>query len=144
MYGNRQQMLEVYCTAWHKNKTNQQLTSLEKQVVSLIAEHPEYHDLFELPVPELEKKLSDWPLEENPFMHLSLHMSLREQIQINQPAGIRDCYKKLTDKTKSHHETEHQMFPALVETIFEQQHLEPTPDNVKKLNKIYLDKLNSL
>jgi hypothetical protein len=120
--------------SWRKQRAKALLTPLEDLVVQLIAKHPEYHAVLEDPDRHQEK---DFPPEHgatNPFLHLMMHLTIEEQISIDQPAGIRAQFVRLTQKLESEHEAQHRMMECLSEMIWQAQRNQTTPDA-----KVYLD-----
>ena len=81
--------------AWKKHRAGEPLTGLEQVAAALVARHPEYHAILEAPERNLER---DWQPESgdvNPFLHLSLHLAVAEQLSIDQPPGIRAEYERI-------------------------------------------------
>ena len=119
---DKHELRKFYKISWLKHKENQSMTDLEKQVVCIILEHPEYHSFFDNFDPE-----SDDPEffaqmgEVNPFLHLGLHLGVRDQIAINSPAGIRNIHQKLCEKLKNTHDAEHKIIEALAEQMYQAQ-----------------------
>lgn len=107
----RDQSRNVMISAWRKNKNSEQLEPLEQQVVNIIKDHPEYQAAF-----EQEEHLSiDYPMEPtiNPFLHIGLHLTILDQIKIDQPNGIRDIFQTLVEQVGNSHEAEHMMMQVL-------------------------------
>jgi hypothetical protein len=104
-------------TAWQKFIGKKKLEPLEVQLVSVIEMHPEYHQLIN----NVDSDYFPESGEVNPFLHINLHLSLREQLNINQPHGINDYYQKILYKMKDPHETEHIMMDCIAEMIFSSQ-----------------------
>lgn len=133
----REQLRNFYIEAWRKAKSNQPLNALEQQITQVIFDHPEYHAYL-----DNEKSLeADFPPElgqSNPFLHMGLHLGLREQIATNRPSGIREIYQQLLLKHDSL-ETEHLMMEHLVESIWQAQRNNTMPDE-----DIYLANLETL
>lgn len=128
----RQQML----TAWQKAQEQQQLTTLESQIVSCIMQHPEFHETFNDAHAALNR---DYRTDNNPFLHLSLHISLEEQIRTNRPAGITDIYKNLCHKNGDPHQIQHQMLDIMANIMWDAQQNNSIPDD-----KTYITKLQQL
>lgn len=120
-----------------KGSVKQQLTDLEKIAYSLILEHPEYN----LILANREKYLTyNWLPEcgeTNPFLHLSMHMSIYEQLSINQPIGIRDLYQELCAKFQNEHEVQHMVMDCLGEMIWQAQYTNHEPDPNIYLNCLH-------
>lgn len=77
----------------------------------MILQHPEYLSFL------TETNLQEFPIEENPFLHMSLHMAIREQIYLNKPHGIKTIYQHLCDKHHDVHQAEHVMMQSLYQMI---------------------------
>ena len=114
--------------SWRKRRAGELLTPLEDLTVQLIAKHPEYHNVIENPHKTLD---SDYPAEQgasNPFLHLMMHLTIEEQISIDQPAGIRAHFVRLTRKFESEHDAQHRMMECLSEMIWQAQRSNAQPN----------------
>lgn len=131
MFGNdRQKLRQAYADAWLKFQQQQPLTPLEQQIVEVIKEHPEYHS-------DLQKLETDFLPENgqtNPFLHMGMHLGLREQLSTNRPLGIRDHYQALCNKHQSSHDAEHDMMDCLAEAIWQAQKMGTAPDEGRYLD----------
>ena len=118
---SRDEVRDFFFNTWAKFKQSNPLTDLEKIAISVIQMHPEYHALLDKP--EQYKQRSYFPEqgETNPFLHMSLHLSILEQISINQPPGITDINNKLKNKHQSEHSAQHEILDRLAETIWHAQ-----------------------
>lgn len=99
--------------AWQKFINKEPLEDLEKKIVEIIDIHKEYQHLIN----NIEL---DYPLEQNninPFLHINLHLTLREQLAINQPFGIKQAYDSLVAKLKDSHLAEHLIMDCIVKMI---------------------------
>jgi Domain of unknown function (DUF1841) len=107
--------------AWAKFKAHKSLTDLEKIALSVMHMHPEYHAILD--APEQFKSQEYFPEfgETNPFLHMSLHLSILEQISINQPIGITDIYEQLKFKHQVEHDAQHDILECLGEVIWQAQ-----------------------
>ena len=81
--------------AWAKHRAGAPLSDLEKITAGLIALHPEYHTAFEQPDRFAERDYAPEAGDVNPFLHLSLHLAVAEQLAINQPPGIRTEFERI-------------------------------------------------
>jgi hypothetical protein len=110
-----------FCEAWRKRRDDLSLTPLEALAADWIGRHPEYHDDFA----DAERAVAAfYPPEAgrtNPFLHLSLHLSIAEQVGIDQPKGIRRAWQTLAARTGSEHEAAHVLIECLAETLWEAQ-----------------------
>lgn len=111
---NRTEQRQFLANAWQKFLSKQRLEPLEKQLVQIIELHPEYHAL----ISNVELDYLPESGKVNPFLHINLHLSLHQQLSINQPKGIQDCYQKLLNKIKDSHPVEHLMMDCIAEMVF--------------------------
>ena len=117
---SREQVRRFFCDAWRKHCERQPMEGAETIAASLIAEHPEYHTLLENPEVAVEHEFSPESGQTNPFLHLSLHLAIAEQINIDQPPGIRAAYHSLRQRHDVH-EAEHRVMECLAEEIWHTQ-----------------------
>ena len=119
---SRDEVREFFFATWNKFQRKFILTDLEKIALGVIHLHPEYHTI--LNAPEQFKYQEYFPEfgETNPFLHMSLHLSILEQISINQPIGIADIYGQLTLKHQDEHSAQHDILECLAECIWSAQH----------------------
>ena len=108
---------QPFFDAWKKFHQHQPLTDLEKQLVQVILDHPEYHAIFHDPVHFLDKVYSS-DQESNPHMHLSIHLVLRDQISLDNPQGIRPIYQQLCEHYGNPLEAEHAMIECLIQELW--------------------------
>ncbi len=114
--------------SWHKRQAKQLLTPLEDLVVQLIDKHPEYHAILENPERFQDRDYQPEQGDTNPFLHLMMHLTIEEQISIDQPAGIRAHFTRLTHKLESEHDAQHRMMECLGEMIWQAQRNNTQPD----------------
>lgn len=113
---------KLYFEAWQKYKKKEGiLTDLEVQLVDLIAAHPEFHALFNDKHPDLQQVYSPDKGEVNPFLHLALHQAIREQVNRDEPSGMKHCFHLLVKKTKDPLAAEHLMMEQLAYTLWDLQ-----------------------
>jgi hypothetical protein len=126
---NQQQVREFFCTTYEKHIQHRPLTALEAIAADWIALHPEYHQ----DLSSIEKALhATYPPEggrSNPFLHLSMHLSISEQLSINQPHGIQSAHQKLCERTGDAHEAAHQIMECLGEVVWNAQRSGLPPDS---------------
>lgn len=133
MFGNdRNQLRQMYKTSWEKFLKKETLTSLESQITAVIQEHPEYHSF----VSQLEKDFLPELGQTNPFLHMGLHLGIREQIDTNRPAGIKQIFAQLIPLCNSPHDAEHKMIDCLAEAMWSAQTNNQPPDEDKYLNNL--------
>ena len=136
---SREEVRQFFCDAWRKHQASGILTPMESIAARWMVEHPEYHDLLADPEGALGQDYTPERGETNPFLHLSMHLSISEQISINQPPGIQEIADKLSQKLGSMHEAQHLMMECLGQVMWEaQREQQPlNPDN-------YLEALKKL
>ncbi|MEO8280397.1 MAG: DUF1841 family protein [Ideonella sp.] len=117
-----------FCASWHKHKHGEVLTPLEAMAADWVIEHPEYHaDLTDLQA-ALAAVYDVEAGRTNPFLHLSMHLSISEQIAIDQPRGIKQAYDLLCARRGSAHDAQHEVMECLGEMIWESQRSGLPPD----------------
>ncbi|HIB28564.1 MAG TPA: DUF1841 family protein [Candidatus Thioglobus sp.] len=114
---DRTEQRKFLANAWQKFLDKKILDPLESQLTQVIEIHPEYHSLIQ----NVESDYFPEQGEVNPFLHINLHLSLREQLSINQPHGIKEIYQKIVNSTGDSHEAEHKMMDCIAEMIFSSQ-----------------------
>lgn len=132
---SREQVRQFFIEAWQKYRQKQLLSPLENMAVNLVQQHPEYHELLESPE-AVEQDFSVEKGQTNPFLHLSMHLAIQEQLSINQPPGIKPAYDRLV-ATLEPHEASHRIMEALGEVIWEAQRLNKPLDNERYIELIH-------
>lgn len=122
-----------FCEAHRKARAGEPLTPMDAIAADWIAEHPEYHaDLADLEA-ALAARFTVDEGRSNPFLHLSMHLSLVEQAQIDQPRGIRQALELLTRRHGSLHAAHHEAMECLGEMIWASQRSGLPPDGERYL-----------
>ena len=103
--------------AWEKYTSQEQLEPLELQLSKIVEQHPEYQNLIK----NLDSEYFPEQGNTNPYLHINLHLTLQDQITMDQPKGIRDIHSQLIVKIKDAHEVEHMMMEHIAEMIFNAQ-----------------------
>lgn len=116
----REQVRHFFCEAWRKHVERLPLDGAEVTAADLIAEHPEYHALLLRPEEAQEKEFTPEGGQSNPFLHLSLHLAIAEQISIDQPPGILAAYQALRQRMEVH-DAEHAIMECLGEALWRAQ-----------------------
>ena len=117
----RDQARQFFIDAWRKHRERGPLTELEVIAADLVAHHPEYHALMDDPDSALSR---DWTPEmgqTNPFLHLSLHLAIEEQLSIDQPRGLRAAFEAHFSRLGDRHHALHIVLDALAETVWRSQ-----------------------
>jgi hypothetical protein len=136
---SREQMRRMYLQTWRKFSEKQPLEPLEAQIAAVIAEHPEYLAWIESGDPALAAEFTPERGEANPFLHLGLHLAIREQVATDRPHGIAQIHRTLAAKLGDAHAAEHAMLDPLAETLWESQRNATMPDE-----QAYLERLKKL
>jgi hypothetical protein len=137
MFANssREELRRRYVAAWQRRRDGLPLEPLDAQIADVIELHPEYQPMLEAP----EALTRDFTVEQgqvNPFLHMGLHLGLREQLATNRPAGIAQVHARLARKLGSAHAAEHRMVDVLAETLWEAQRAARAPDETAYLEKL--------
>ena len=114
--------------AWRKRRDGQPLTQLEEIASAIIARHPEYHALLEAPETNADRDFLPESGSVNPFLHLSLHLAVAEQLAIDQPPGIRAQYERLCLARGDDHPAQHAVLECLGEVLWNAQRHGTAPD----------------
>jgi hypothetical protein len=118
---SQEQVRRFFCETWAKARAHQALTPLESIAADWLAQHPEYDPDFS----DIEAALAaQFTVDEgrtNPFLHLSMHLSITEQTSIDQPRGIRDAVQALAVRRGSLHDAHHEVMEALGEMVWASQ-----------------------
>jgi len=138
MYESRDEVRQVYLNVWHKMQQRQLLEPMEAQVADVIEAHPEYHALLEASDDIKQQEFTPEQGQTNPFLHMGMHIALREQAGTDRPAGIQSIYQRLL-KAKGQHEAEHAMMECLGQALWTAQRNNQPPDESD-----YLDCLKKL
>ena len=117
-----------FCETWRKQREGLPLTAMEVIAADWITEHPEYHaDLADAEA----AVAANYPIEDgrtNPFLHLSMHLSIAEQCGIDQPTGIRQAVSLLATRRNALHQAHHEVMECLGEMIWASQRSGLPPD----------------
>ena len=117
-----------FCAVYAKAQSGQTLEAIETIASLWIDDHPEYHaDLADADA-ALRKMLDAGDARSNPFLHLSMHLSISEQSSIDQPRGIRQAVELLTHRLNSLHDAHHAAMECLGQMIWESQRTGSPPD----------------
>ena len=130
---DRNELRKMYADAWEKHNAQQALSPLETQIAQVISEHPEYHGTV---TGDLDKDFTVEGAATNPFLHMGLHLGIREQVATNRPAGISVVFEQLANKRGDAHEAEHRMIDCLAETLWEAQRDQRPPDELHYLESL--------
>ena len=130
---SRDEARRFIATSWQKYGAGAPLTALERIAAGLVALHPEYHALLADPERHLDRDWAPEGGETNPFLHLSLHLALAEQLAIDQPAGIVAEFDRLRAAHRDEHAALHVVIDCLGETLWQAQRQRLPPDGAAYL-----------
>jgi hypothetical protein len=122
---SRDEVREMFFGAWRKYRDGAPLAGIEALALDVILQHPEYHAVLDEPARYREKDYVD---EANPFLHMSLHLALEEQLSIDQPPGIRSRWDALLRRSGERHQALHQAIECLAEMVWRSQRDGLPPD----------------
>ena len=136
---SREEVRDMFFGAWRKYRAGEPLVGIEALALDVILQHPEYHDDLSHPGRTREKEFVD---ESNPFLHMSLHLALEEQLSIDQPPGIAQRFKALLSHYQDRHEALHHALECLAETMWRAQRDGTAPDGQAYLDCLAARKLH--
>jgi hypothetical protein len=128
---SREQVRETFFGAWRKYRAGEPLAGIETLALDVILAHPEYHAMLGEPERYRERHYQD---EANPFLHMSLHVALEEQLSIDQPPGIVQRFRALVQRHGERHEALHEAIECLAETVWRGQRDKLPPDGAAYLD----------
>ena len=131
---DRGDLRKMYTDAWQKRCDGMPMSPLETQIADVIALHPEYHDA--IVAADLDRDYTPEEGRTNPFLHMGLHLGIREQVSTNRPAGIAVIFNRLAKQLADPHAAEHQMIDCLAETLWEAQSRNGAPDEQQFLERL--------
>lgn len=117
-----------FCDVYQKQRQNLPLAPIEALAADWITEHPEYHADLADKAAALDAVYTVDEGRTNPFLHLSMHLTIREQVSIDQPRGIRQAVELLAARRNSLHEAHHEVMECLGEMIWTSQRSGLPPD----------------
>jgi Domain of unknown function (DUF1841) len=128
----REQLRQAYSDAWRKHREHAPLTPLETMITDVVGAHPEYHTI----VSDQDAAAFEPAVDgggENPFLHMGLHLAVREQVSIDRPPGVRGLLQSLQSRLGDWHSAEHVLMEALAETLWQAQRAGTPPDEGRYL-----------
>lgn len=132
---NRASIRQAYYDSWRKYKNREILNPTEAIICEVIKEHPEYHATIEN-TNSVDKDFTPESGLSNPFLHMGLHIAIREQLTTNRPVGIKNIFTELVNKYGNSTKVEHLIMENLVEIIMVSQKLGIPPDEEKYLKNL--------
>jgi len=125
---SREEVRRFFIDAWEKQRLGSILSPLETIAIDWIGQHPEFHALLASGQDALEEEFTPEGERTNPFLHLAMHLSITEQLSIDQPAGIREATLALARRFDSTHEAQHAVMECLGEMLWTAQRNSTPPD----------------
>lgn len=125
---SRDEARQFFIDVWKKHLDHVPLTPLESLTLDVIGLHPEYHGVLEQAEQALGRDFTPESGDTNPFLHLMLHVSIREQLSIDQPPGVRREYQRITQSLQDEHAAEHALMECLGEMLWRAQRYGTPPD----------------
>ena len=116
---SRDQARQLFFDAWRKYQRQEMLSAMEDMALEVILLHPEYQRVLEMPERFQYKDYLPEMGDINPFLHMSMHVAIKEQLSIDQPSGIRQRFQRLLLKTGDEHVATHQVMECLAEMIWQ-------------------------
>jgi len=135
---DRHSLRRMFIDAWRKAREGGVMEPLEVRIAEVIGEHPEYHAMLERGDAALDR---DWPPEAgetNPFLHMALHIAVREQLATDRPAGISHAFHALLADCGERLPAEHVLLECLGEELWQAQRDNRAPDE-----QIYLERIRA-
>ena len=125
---SRDQLRRAYARAWAKHLSRAPLAPLEAQIADVIEAHPEYQRIVADADTAVGFEQNSPDARENPFLHMGLHLAVREQLAVDRPPGIRDLKGQLQARYGDVHSAEHALMEALGEELWMAQRDGRAPD----------------
>lgn len=134
---DRDELRRMYQDAWRKFRETAPLSPLEAQIAAVVNEHIEYQSLIE--TSSIDTSFTPERGQSNPYLHMGLHLAIREQVATDRPAGVRSIFESLAAAENDAHAAEHAMLECLAESLWEAQRNNQPPDE-----NVYLERLRKL
>jgi hypothetical protein len=132
----RSSLRRMYVEAWRKHREALPVEPVEDQIIRVIEWHPEYADVLEAGDDALEQDYTPESGRTNPFLHMGLHLAIREQVATDRPRGIVDVHRALAQRLGDAHAAEHAMIECLGEALWQAQRSGRAPDETAYLEAL--------
>jgi hypothetical protein len=129
----RDQVRHFFFDAWRKYRAREVLAGLEDAAVGVILLHPEYHSVLDDPERYRDRDYLPESGDTNPFLHLSMHLAIEEQLSIDQPPGIKAEFARIAARLGDRHAACHEVMECLGETVWRAQREHAVPDTLAYL-----------
>jgi len=134
----REQVRDFFFETWRKYRAGEPLAGLEAPALEVVLLHPEYHALLDRPERSREQEYFPELGETNPFLHLSLHLAVEEQLSIDQPPGVAARFAALSARFGERHAALHEAIECLAEMVWRAQRDAAPPDGAAYLECLEL------
>lgn len=133
---SRDQLRRAYVEAWRKHREGLPMEPLEAQIADVVSLHPEYQAALQRSDEVLDRDYSPEGGQSNPFLHMGLHLAVRDQVATDRPPGIRAAFEALAARLGAPHDAEHQIIECLAEALWEAQRAGRPPDEQAYLRRV--------
>jgi len=124
----REEVRRFFFDAWRRHRSRSPLVGLEALAVDVMLMHSEYHHVLDDPARFLDREYAPEDGATNPFLHLSLHVAIEEQLAIDQPPGIRGEFERILARYGERHDALHVVLECLGEAMWEGNRAGGAPD----------------
>lgn len=134
IFGNdRDALRRMYQDAWQRRRQGLPLEPLADQIATVVEQHPEYQPVLE-DAGALKQEWTPEGGQSNPFLHMGMHLAVREHVATDRPKGIRAAFETLARKLGDAHAAEHEVFECLGAALWEAQRSGRPPDDQQYLD----------
>jgi hypothetical protein len=130
---SREQLRLAYAEAWAKHVARAPLSPLEAQIADVIELHPEYQRVVADADMAVAFEQNAAGTTDNPFLHMGLHLAVRDQLSIDRPPGIRELHRQMQARCGDPHLAEHVLMESLGEELWRAQREGRAPDENRYL-----------
>ena len=132
----RSSLRRMYVEAWRKHRESLPVEPVEDQIIRVVSLHPEYAQLLESGPAALGRDYTPEEGQTNPFLHMGLHLAIREQVATDRPAGIAVVHRSLAARLGDVHDAEHAMIECLGEALWNAQRAGLPPEDAQYLESL--------
>ncbi len=132
----KDEVRHFFCEVWRKTQAGEVLTPLEAIARDWMLQHPEYETELADPAAAQAAEYDIAKGQSNPFLHLSMHLSIEEQVSIDQPPGIREAFRQLAARRGSAHDAHHEIMECLGEMLWSAQRNGTPPDGLSYVENV--------
>ncbi len=125
---SREQVRQFFFDAWRKHKNREVLAGLDAVAIDIMQLHPEYHAVLDDPERYRDRAYAPESGGTNPFLHMSMHLAIEEQLSIDQPPGIKAEFARIAARSGDRHAACHEVMECLAETVWRSQRDGAAPD----------------